>query len=234
MGREAHSPVSGDGSTQFWELTQPVEHLRGMAQKPLDDLTLIRMCRGGSTDAFGVLVRRYQEKLYPTVHRLVGSADDAEDVLQDAFVRAFERIASFHGDSSFYTWIYRIAVNLAVQHCRRRRVRKAFRFGSDPPDASRRKAIDPGIDCDPSLSIERRERELAVCRALDELCPEHRAIVVLKDYDGRRYEEIAEILKIPIGTVRSRLHRARGELRRLLAPLVESESTVSRASALST
>jgi RNA polymerase sigma-70 factor (ECF subfamily) len=80
----------------------------------LDDLSLVQACRAGQTEAFGTLVRRHQDRLYPTILRLIGSAEDAEDVLQDSFVRAFEKLDQFHGESSFYTWIYRIAVNLAL------------------------------------------------------------------------------------------------------------------------
>jgi RNA polymerase sigma-70 factor (ECF subfamily) len=189
----------------------------------LDDLSLVEACRRGQTEAFGALVQRYQDRLYSTVLRLIGSAEDAEDVLQDAFVRAFERLDQFHGDSSFYTWIYRIAVNLALSGYRRRRVRTSLRrsrlwsapVSSEPADQSQ--------ESDPTISLERAERERMIEGALERLGPEHRAVVILKDFDGHRYEEISAILDIPIGTVRSRLHRARCELRELLRNLVDVE-----------
>jgi RNA polymerase sigma-70 factor (ECF subfamily) len=189
----------------------------------LDDQSLVQACRAGQTEAFGTLVDRYQNRLYPTVSRLMGSAEDAEDVLQDTFVRAFEKLDQFQGESSFYTWIYRIAVNLALSGHRRRRVRMPLRprldrgtvFEGDPPDES--------ADADPTAPLERAEREMIVAAALNQLVPEHRAVIVLKDFDGHRYEEISAILDIPIGTVRSRLHRGRCELRDRLRSLVDVE-----------
>ena len=185
-----------------------------------DDQSLIEACRAGQVEAFGILVRRYQDRLYPTLLRLTGCAEDAHDLLQDAFVRAFEKLGRFHGDSSFYTWIYRIAVNLALSDRRRRRPGRSWPTG---PDGA---ALDPPSDpdqSDPALPLERAEREERVQRALDALAPDHRAVVVLKDLDGLRYEQIAAILGVPVGTVRSRLHRARGELRERLRDLFDEE-----------
>jgi RNA polymerase sigma-70 factor, ECF subfamily len=185
-----------------------------------DDQSLIEACRAGRVEAFGALVRRYQDRLYPTLLRLTGCAEDAHDLLQDAFLRAFEKLGRFHGDSSFYTWIYRIAVNLALSDRRRRRCTRRLPEGPegmaiDPPD-------DPG-QSDPSLPLERAERDDRVQEALNALAPDHRAVVVLKDLDGLRYEEIAAVLGVPVGTVRSRLHRARGELRERLRDLFDEE-----------
>jgi RNA polymerase sigma-70 factor (ECF subfamily) len=191
----------------------------------LDDHSLVQACRAGQTEAFGVLVQRYQNRLYPTVLRVIGSAEDAKDVLQDAFLRAFEKLDQFQGESSFYTWLYRIAVNLALSGHRRQRVRYVphtngehlARRGDDPADES--------AEADPTSSLERAEREEMVEAALEQLCPDHRAVIVLKDFDGRRYEEISAVLQIPVGTVRSRLHRARCELRDRLSSLVDLEHT---------
>lgn len=174
-----------------------------------DDQSLVEACRGGQTQAFGVLVRRYEDRLYATLLRLVGRAEDAHDLLQDAFLRAFKKLNTFHGDSSFYTWVYRIAVNLALSERRRRRPAPGrIDDRAEPAD-------DP-LRADPTLPAERAELEATVQRALMALAPDHRAVVVLKDLDGLRYEDIAAILGIPVGTVRSRLHRARGELRESL------------------
>ena len=87
----------------------------------LDDSALVAACLAGEVEAYGVLVRKYQDKLYPTILRLTGHPDDAHDLLQDSFLRAFEKLGKFHGESSFFTWIYRIAVNLALSNRRRRR-----------------------------------------------------------------------------------------------------------------
>ena len=195
-----------------------------------DDHSLVEACRAGRTEAFGILVERYQRRLYPTILRLVGSAEDAEDILQDAFVRAFEKLDQFQGESSFYTWVYRIAVNLALSGHRRRRVRSALRMGRGRPASRGLHAPDESADADPAMPLERAERERIIADALNRLGPEHRAVVVLKDFDGRRYEEISAILNIPVGTVRSRLHRARCELRDRLRVLVDEQQPVRQGS----
>src|SRR5437764_5278355 len=185
-----------------------------------DDDGLVQACRAGNTEAFGVLVSRYQDRLYPTVYRLTGCAEEAHDLLQDAFLRAFEKLDRFQGESSFYTWVYRIAVNLALSGRRRRRVTvRLQRPGHDEP-------IDPPDDpilSDPTLPLERAERDDLIQAALDALADDHRAVVVMKEFDGLRYEEIAAILGIPVGTVRSRLHRARLELRERLKGVVHED-----------
>ncbi len=179
-----------------------------------DEHELIKACRAGKIDAFGILVARYQDRLYPTALRLTGRPEDAADLLQDAFLRSFEKLNTFHGESSFYTWVYRITVNLALSQRRKKHVagRQAGELG-DPADEPTRS--------DPSRPLEDSERDALVQLALNALAPEHRAVVVMKEFDGLRYEEIATILNLPIGTVRSRLHRARSELRERLKGLAE-------------
>jgi len=196
----------------------------------LDDISLVKACRAGQTEAFGALVLRYQDRLYPTILRLIGSAEDAKDVMQDTFLRAFEKLDQFQGDSSFYTWVYRIAVNLALSGHRRRRVRSLLRYHGDRPVKPGEEPSDESADADPTFPLERAERERIVEAALNQLCPEHRAVVLLKDFDGHRYEEISAILDVPLGTVRSRLHRARCELRDRLRSLVDEEQPASEAS----
>jgi len=180
---------------------------------PNDDNSLIEACRAGRSEAFGVLVQRYQDRLYPTMLRLTGGAEDALDLLQDAFLRAFEKLDKFHGESSFYTWVYRIAVNLALSGRRRRRT--TLRLGGEGRDAIPDPSADPDSS-DPTLPMERAERDDRVQSALNAL-----AVVVMKEFDGLRYEEIASILNVPVGTVRSRLHRARLELRTRLRGVVD-------------
>ncbi len=191
-----------------------------------DDHSLVQACRMGQTEAFGALVRRYQQRLYPTVLRLVGNAEDAEDILQDAFVRAFEKLDQFHGESSFYTWVYRIAVNLALSGHRRRLGRAAPFRREGVKSLAPNDLPDDSPAADPAFPLEQAERERIVENALNQLCPEHRAVVILKDFDGRRYEEIAAVLDIPVGTVRSRLHRARCELRDRLRSLVDHDQVI--------
>ncbi len=189
-----------------------------------DDHSLVAACRAGQTEAFGCLVERYQGRLFPTIARLVGSADDAQDVVQDAFVRGFEKLDQFHGESSFYTWIYRIAVNLALSNQRRDHNRRLSRLDQAARHRCTAEPADESPDSDPSVALERLERDALVEAALGKLGPEHRAVVILKDFDGHRYEEISTLLKIPVGTVRSRLHRARSELRARLQSLLDQDS----------
>jgi RNA polymerase sigma-70 factor, ECF subfamily len=183
-----------------------------------DDQYLITACLAGRTDAFGILVRRYQDRLFPTVLRLLGCAEDAHDLLQDAFLKAYEKLGSFHGESSFYTWLYRIAVNLALSDRRKRKTMWRLREDrrGEPLDVA-----DDVRHTDPTLPLEQAERDGLIQAALNSLAPDHRAVVVMKDLDGLHYEEIAVILEIPIGTVRSRLHRARHELRERLRGVID-------------
>lgn len=182
------------------------------------DDSILEACRAGDPEPFGELVGRYQDRLYATLLRLTGNPEDALDLLQDAFVAAYSKLDRFRGGSSFYTWIYRIAVNLALTQKRKRPPARPVAWlsahdGTEPPDER--------TESDPTGPLEQAERDRIVQEALNALAPEHRAVLVLKDVDGLRYEEIAEILAVPIGTVRSRLHRARGELRERLRGVVE-------------
>jgi RNA polymerase sigma-70 factor (ECF subfamily) len=185
------------------------------------DDDLIRAGRSGNTEAFGALVGRYQGRLYPTVLRLTGCADEAQDLLQEAFLRAYRNFDRFQGDSSFYTWIYRIAVNLALSGRRRRRIR-TLRLGEEHQGHVVALPRDPRGD-DPAAPLERAEREQVIQEALNALAPDYRSVIVLKEFDGLAYDEISAVLGIPIGTVRSRLHRARCELRDQLRGLVDDE-----------
>lgn len=179
-----------------------------------DDRRLIDDCLGGRSAAFGELVRRYQDRLYTTVYRLVGHAEDARDVVQEAFLHAYQSLDRFKGDAQFFTWLYRIAVNAAISNKRKRRVVLRLNYGRGGGEET--EPADESEVGRPEAALERREKEGRVWRALGRMSPEHRAVLVLKEIDGQRYDAMAEILRLPIGTVRSRLHRARMELRELL------------------
>jgi RNA polymerase sigma-70 factor (ECF subfamily) len=179
-----------------------------------DDHRLIAECLQGRTAAFGELVRRYQDRLFNTVHRLVDNAEDAQDVVQDAFLNAYQSLGSFKGDSQFFTWLYRIAVNTAISLKRKRRVVYSLRGGRSEEGGG--EPLDPSEFSRPEHALEKAELERRIQGALNRLSPEHRTVLVLKDIDGQKYEAMAEILGVPIGTIRSRLHRARIELREIL------------------
>ncbi len=178
------------------------------------DSALIGRALGGEPAAFGELVLRYQDRLFNSLVRVLGSAEDARDAAQDAFVQAFVKLDTFRGSSAFYTWLYRIAFNQAMSHARRQRPTRSL--DDDRADCGREVADDQPP---PEARLVLGERATQVQRALAELSAEYRTVIVLREMDGCKYEEIAEILELPVGTVRSRLFRARLELRDRLAPL---------------
>lgn len=200
----------------FWgTIRAPASSKPWKATVSADDRRLIAECLGGDPRPFGELVRRYQDRLYNTVYRLVGNPDDAHDVVQDAFLHAYQALAGFKGDSQFFTWLYRIAVNTAVSLRRKHRV--AISTDAAPGDGGALEAIDPSDYGRPGYALEQAEQERRVQQALSRLSVEHRTVLILKDMEGQKYEVMAEVLQVPIGTIRSRLHRARMELRDLLS-----------------
>jgi RNA polymerase sigma-70 factor, ECF subfamily len=177
-----------------------------------DDRQLIAACLQGRSAAFGDLVCRYQDRLYNTVFRLLDNQEDARDVVQEAFLSAYQSLRSFKGDSLFFTWLYRIAVNTAISYKRKQRVLPRLQSGpGGPPEVA-----DASDSIRPEKSLEMAEDEKRVHEALMRLSLEHRAVLIMKDMEGQKYEDIAVALQVPIGTVRSRLHRARLELRSIL------------------
>lgn len=182
---------------------------------------LITRSQRGDAKAFDQLVSLTFQNVYNIAYRMVNNADDASDATQEAFIRAFKSIKSYRRDASFSTWLYRIVVNVCLDIIRRKR--------RDPASAS-----DLGSDTDlptgtsplaqppmPEQVAETRERQAVVHGAIGKLSDEHRAVLVLFDIQGLTYDEIAETLGIPVGTVKSRLNRARMALKGLLEPHME-------------
>lgn len=199
-----------------WELSrrQPRPNVEPTVN---DDATLITDALRGNTDAFGQLVCRYQDRLYNATVHLVGSCDEAYDVVQDAFVQAFVKLPTFEGASAFYTWLYRIAFNLAISRRRRKRPTLSVEHtrettGEEPLEAS-----------SPEDALQRDERVQQVQQGLAALSEEHRAILIMREMEGFSYETIAELLDVPIGTVRSRLNRARMQLREQLKEVMQED-----------
>jgi RNA polymerase sigma-70 factor (ECF subfamily) len=179
-----------------------------------DDHRLIAECLQGQSAAFGELVHRYQGRLYNTVFRLVGNAEDAQDVVQEAFLSAYQSLGSFKGDSQFFTWIYRIAINAAISLKRKQKSTVSIDAGG--PEGATIDPLDASECSQPGHALEVAEEEQQLQDALTKLSPEHRTVLIMKEIEGHKYETIAEILEVPIGTIRSRLHRARLELRAIL------------------
>jgi len=192
------------------------------------DHELVARAVEGDGEAFGLIVRRHQDRLYNVVYRLLGSAEDAQDALQEVFLKAFENLKGFRGTSSLYTWLFRIAVNTALSHRRKRR-REPLATGLGPGNAGTGPSGDdaPGLDpadrsasTNPAEPMMAAETEALIQGAIGALDDDHRAVVVLRDIQHCDYHEIAEILGVPTGTVKSRLHRARLVLRDRLRPLL--------------
>jgi RNA polymerase sigma-70 factor, ECF subfamily len=194
-----------------------------------EDVQLIERIRNGETEAYGELVKKYQDRLFNTCWRISGHLDDARDLTQEAFLRAYEKLPTFRDQSSFYTWIYRVAVNLALSHrrtTRRRRQVTGDQAAGTQAEQLAERASQSKEDA-PEQAADEAELQQTVARALQELDDEHRAVVVLRDIEGFDYAEIAEILEIPTGTVKSRLHRARMTLRAAMLPTLRPEQTQS-------
>ena len=178
-----------------------------MPEVSKEDFEIIQMTLSEATEAFGELVEKYQGRLYNSIVQVFGQRD-AEDITQDAFVKAFQNLASFRGTSSFYTWLYRIAFNSAVSHFRKQPSTKSIEelqeaIGDHLADDSAR----------PDESMEKKERNKQIQRALELLREEHRTILILREVEKMSYEMMANLFQVPVGTIRSRLHRARMCLR---------------------
>jgi len=183
-----------------------------------EDAQLIEASLGGDNAAFGQLVTKYQDRLYHSVLHVVGSAEDAYDVVQETFVQAYLKLESFRGRSKLYTWLYRIAFNQAISHLRRS---KPMISVEQAKDSAGSEPVDP---CgEPGQDLMRQERATLVQIALGQLQEDHRTIIVLREIDGLCYDIIAEILDIAVGTVRSRLHRARIQLQKQLQEVLQEE-----------
>ncbi len=195
---------------------------RAASGSNLTDQELVGQVVEGDGTAFATIVLRHQDRLYNTVYRLVGSAEDARDLVQDTFIKAYENLASFRGGSSLYTWLFRIAVNTSLSHRRKRKWVQLGSPGGDDDDANPGAALEDPASPDPAEGLVTAETEAMVQEAISSLDDEHRTVVVLRDIQHCDYHEIAEILEVPTGTVKSRLHRARLMLRDKLKPLLKN------------
>ncbi len=188
------------------------------AREPVPDATLVEECKGGDVNAFSALVTRFQDRIFNVIYRMIGNREDAADLCQETFVKAFRAIATFEARAQFSTWLYRIATNTCISF-RRSHAGKAAHEHNVDCDVEVLADHAAGRDntiSDPGRRAMQAEQVEVVQKAIMRLDEESRAIVVLRDIDGKSYEEIAEVLDCPIGTVRSRLHRARMDLKEIL------------------
>ena len=188
------------------------------SSKPSDaeDVELVVRTQNGEREAFSELVRRYHLRIHNTIYGLVGERDDADDLSQEAFLKAYRSLPSFRGRSQFFTWIYRIAVNCALDWMKAQGRRRDVPLEADLPAPV--ESLD-GVFRQPEapdVRVRRRELQNALEQALAALAPVYRSALVLRELDGLTYEEIAQILGCSVGTVKSRLFRARVQMQDLL------------------
>lgn len=185
---------------------------------PVDEQLLVKRARQGDLGAYDELVRRYQERIYATVYHMTSNHEDANDLAQEAFIKAFQALKSFKGGSSFYTWVYRIAVNKTINFLKQRRNKSQISLNDLDFNAEH----DPDLVALISEKTPRREISLTELQerlnaAMQKLSEPHRLVVTLHDVQGLSHEEIAEIMDCNIGTVRSRLFYARQQLQAYLS-----------------
>jgi RNA polymerase sigma-70 factor, ECF subfamily len=178
----------------------------------LSDWELVRKCQAGETAAFQELVSRYYQKVYMVILGLLRNREDAMEIAQETFFRAYRKINSFHGGSSFYTWLYRIAVNISID-ARRRQKRNPLDFREQMDGLLEAQNV---VGRDPFSDIQDKQLREKLVAAIDDLTPEHKAVIVLRTIEGLSYKDIGEILGCSEGTVMSRLHYARKKLQQKL------------------
>ena len=190
--------------------------------RPADqtDELLISRCRSGDMTAFGALVEKYQHRLFNAVLRMVYNFDDAQELTQEAFVRALKGLKKFRGQAGFYTWLFRIGFNLCINYRRKQQPVSFSTFRSQSETGGRQAdgllEMADSESAQPTRQVQLSEEHRRVLDALQQLVPDARAVVVLRDIEELDYAEIATILEIPTGTVKSRLFRARMALRKQL------------------
>jgi RNA polymerase sigma-70 factor (ECF subfamily) len=219
---EADLPASGDSAAGI----SAGESVNGASANE-QDMELFRRAQAGDRGAFGQIVLHFQDRLYNAVLRMVGDADEARELTQEAFTRALEKIESFRGEAHVYTWLFRIAANLSISQLRKVQRHRTFSLSSTGKNGANkssgrddqastlldRVAAKRGRDDSPDTLAENRERDQQVVAALGRLDAEYRAVLVMRDIEGFDYQQMADVLGLPLGTLKSRLFRARLALR---------------------
>ncbi len=189
-----------------------------------EDIDLVKRCQNGDTKAYNELVTRYRGKAYAMIYNMVRNEQDAWDLAQDGFLKAWKSIASFRGQSAFYTWLYRIMTNVTIDWLRK----KQIQGGTEFDDSLELTNVEPGsvtmpkAELLPDEKMANAEIRKRIDAALEKLTPEHRAVIVMKEIDGLQYNEIADALGCSLGTVMSRLFYARKKLQTLLRDVYEN------------
>src|ERR1700690_3776814 len=193
------------------------------APAPVDEELLVQRARRGDLEAYDELVRRHQERIYATIYHMTANHEDANDLAQDSFIKAFQALKSFKGGSSFYTWLYRIAVNKTINFLKQRKNRIHLSLNDLDFNTEHNPDLVALIsEKTPHREVNLKELQEKLNTAMLKLSEPHRLVVVLHDVQGTSHEEIAKIMDCNIGTVRSRLFYARQQLQSLLSDYVSS------------
>ena len=200
------------------------EQLKSGGNITIDEASLVSQARAGNMAAVNKLILKYQDKVYNLIFRLCGNEADAAELAQDSFVRAIQGLKDFRGQSSFYTWLFRIAVNLTLNFCKKNARLNFQSLDNGPGDETGRELKDylmDGKTADPAELASRKEVNGLLLKALEKLEPQQRTVIVLRDIEQMSYSEIAETLEIEIGTVKSRIARGRKNLREILEAAIQ-------------
>lgn len=181
-----------------------------------EDERLIADCKKGNAKAFRILIDKYKQDCLNVAYQLIGDKQLAEDIAQEAFIKVYKSIDKFRGDSAFFTWLYQITLNLCRDYFRKQPQEYPVSLESSALESILRKQI-PDSDDAPENHLEKQELQRIIKKSLAELSFKHRQVIVLRDLQGFTYKKIAELLEIPLGTVKSRLNTARNRLQKKLA-----------------
>ena len=195
-----------------------------------DDKKLVRRAQRGDEQAFRALMEKYRRKVFAIAYGMVRDPEIAMDISQEAFIKVHRYLGGFQGNSSFYTWLYRIVVNLSIDFIRKEKKHKAFDYDDmilrREPDDDESWVVPTVIDSNPHKAYQRKELAERISDAFDALSEKHRAVLMLREIEGLSYEDIAKVLKIHKGTVMSRLHHARRNFQTAMLAKGEKEDDV--------
>ncbi len=184
-----------------------------------EDKELIERALAGNQDAYRQLMERHRPAIYHIVYKIARGGEVVNDLVQETFMKAFASLSTYRSEYKFSTWLYRIAANAAIDHLRKKRL-KTLSLDSPPETSSGRIEIEiPDNSYNPERDFEARERRVSIDEAIESLPDKYRIVIVYRHKDDKSYEEIAEVLNIPIGTVKARIFRARELLKKKLRPI---------------